>query len=78
MVYYSGFGLILAMVGAFLAFTSASSIIDFERKRVIFSNNLFGFNQTGSWMNINEKMKIGNKNRILFDDHTAEAIKVLI
>ena len=62
MTYYSRIGLILVPVGAFLALTSTSCIIDFEMKRIKFSNDLFGFIHIGKWMNINEEMKIGIKN----------------
>lgn len=59
--YYSMLGLILVPVGAFLAFTSTSSIIDFDLKRIKFSNDLFGIIHIGKWINIDEEMKLGIK-----------------
>lgn len=35
-------GLILVLVGAFVGFSTESALIDPEKKRVRFSNNLFG------------------------------------
>jgi hypothetical protein len=57
----SPLGLIIALVGAFISFTSTSSIIDTENRRVKFSNNLFGIIQTGKWIEIKPDMKIGLK-----------------
>jgi hypothetical protein len=54
-------GFLIALVGAFISFTSTSSIIDTENRRVKFSNNLFGIIQTGKWIEIKPDMKIGLK-----------------
>jgi hypothetical protein len=54
-------GLILVLIGAFLGFSSTSTLIDFEKKRVKFSNNLFGFIRIGRWLMIEPSMKIGIK-----------------
>jgi hypothetical protein len=60
---YSHFSsLILVLIGAFVGFSSTSTIIDYEKKRVKFSNNLFGFIKFGQWINIESNMKIGIKN----------------
>ncbi len=54
-------GLILLLIGAFVGFSSTSTLIDYERKRVKFSNNLFGFIRIGQWVKIEPSMKIGIK-----------------
>ena len=57
--YFSG--LILLLLGAFVGFTSTSTLIDFDNKRVKFSNNFFGVIQSGKWMPLENSMKIGIK-----------------
>jgi len=59
--YYSPIGLIIALVGAFVSFTTTSTLIDTENKKVKFSNNLFGFISIGKWIDIKSDMKIGLK-----------------
>jgi hypothetical protein len=59
--YYSLTGLILVIIGAFVGFTATSTLIDFDKRRLKFSNNLFGIIRIGKWTNINEDMKIGIK-----------------
>ena len=58
-IYFSFFGLILVLIGAFVGFTSTSTLVDFDKKRFRFSNNLFGFIPTGQWIYIKPGMKIG-------------------
>ena len=58
-LYSSWFGLILVLLGAFVGFSSTSTIIDSDNRRVKFSNNLFGIIQTGKWIFVNQDMKIG-------------------
>jgi hypothetical protein len=53
------FSLILIFIGAFMGFTSTSSIIDTKSKKVKFSNNLFGIFRIGKWVPIESGMKIG-------------------
>ncbi|MCX6251777.1 MAG: hypothetical protein NTX61_13625 [Bacteroidetes bacterium] len=55
--YFSG--LILVLIGAFVGFSSTSTEIDYDKKRVKFSNNLFGILKIGQWVNIESTMKIG-------------------
>jgi len=55
------FGLILLVPGAFIGFTSSSCVIDWPKKRVKFTTNLFGIIRTGKWVNIEPDMKIGIK-----------------
>lgn len=59
--YYTLIGPIIAIIGAFVAFTSESSFIDIENKRIKLSNNLFGFISVGKWTEINPGMKLGLK-----------------
>jgi hypothetical protein len=54
-------GLILILIGAFVGFSSTSAMIDYEKKRVKFSNNLFGIIKIGQWVSIEPTMKIGIK-----------------
>jgi hypothetical protein len=58
-LYFSGFSLILVLIGVFVGFTYSSTEIDFDRKRIRFLNNLFGVIKIGQWMNIKPGMKIG-------------------
>lgn len=58
-VYNSVFGFILVVIGAFAGLTSTSTIVDFDRKRMKFTNNLFGIIRLGKWVNIEPNMKIG-------------------
>ncbi len=59
--YYSLIGLAVVIVGAFILFTSTSTSIDIEKKKIKFSNNLFGIIPIGKWINIIPEMKIGLK-----------------
>ncbi len=59
--YYSLIGIILLILGAFVGFTSTSTILDTVKKRVKFSNNLFGIIPNGKWIDIIEGMSLGIK-----------------
>ena len=59
--FYSFLGLIIAIVGAFACFTSTSTIIDTDNKRIKHSDNLFGIIPIGKWIDIKPDMKIGLK-----------------
>jgi hypothetical protein len=54
-------GLILIIIGAFVGFSSTSAFIDYEKKQIKFSNNLFGFIKIGQWLKIEPEMRIGIK-----------------
>jgi len=54
-------GLILMLLGAFIVFTSTSTLIDYDKKRVKFSNDIFGIIKIGKWITIEPDMKIGIK-----------------
>lgn len=58
LILYSLAGLILILIGAFVGLTYTSTTIDFDKKRVRFSNNIFGFLQIGKWVNLEKNMKI--------------------
>ncbi len=60
-VWYTWGGLLMVIVGAFMGFSSTSSLIDIDKKKIRFSNNLFGFIPTGKWMEIDTSMKLGIK-----------------
>jgi hypothetical protein len=57
-VMFSLTGLFLVFIGAFFGFTYTSTLIDFERKRVKFLNNLFGIIPYGQWLDIKQGMKL--------------------
>lgn len=59
--YFSLTGLIFVLLGAFVGFTSTSTLIDFDKRKLRFSNNLFGIIPTGQWIFIQPDMKIGIK-----------------
>lgn len=61
LTYFHFTGLILVLIGAFVGFSSTVTLIDYEKKRVKFSNNLFGIIKSGQWLNIEPSMKIGIK-----------------
>ena len=58
-VYFSWYSVFLVFVGAFVGFSCSVTEIDFDKKRLRFSNHLFGFIKSGSWVNIMPEMKIG-------------------
>ncbi len=55
----SFYGLILVVAGAFIGFTSTSTLIDFDQRRIKFSNNFFGIIRIGNWINLEANMKLG-------------------
>ncbi len=55
--YFSAF--ILILIGAFAGFSNSCVLIDYDRKRLKFSNNLFGILRIGKWMAVDPAMKIG-------------------
>lgn len=59
--YFSFVGLVLIVIGAFIGFSHTSTLIDFDKKQIKFSNNLFGFIKIGRWTNIEPEMVIGIK-----------------
>lgn len=61
LTYFYFTGLILILIGAFVGFSTTSTLIDYEKKRVKFSNNLFGIIRSGQWLKIEPSMKIGIK-----------------
>jgi hypothetical protein len=57
--WFSPFGALLVLVGAFAAFTSTTTIIDTENKKIRYTDNLFGIIPVGKWMDIQPEMKLG-------------------
>ncbi len=47
------------MIGAFVGFSSTSVLIDFDKRRIKFSNNLFGIIRIGKWIEVKPEMKLG-------------------
>ena len=61
-IFYSLSALILLLIGWFLGFSYSCTLIDVNKKRIRFSNTLFGIIKTGQWMDIKTDMKIGIRN----------------
>ena len=59
--WFSFVGLIIVTVGAFIGFTSTSTLIDFEKRRLKLSTNIFGIFPIGEWILIQPDMKMGIK-----------------
>ena len=59
--FFSLAGLILIVIGAFMGFTYTSTTIDFDKRRIRFSENFFGIIKIGKWIAIEPEMKIGIK-----------------
>lgn len=55
--YNSLYASILILIGALLGFSTQTTKIDFDRKRIRYSTNLFGFIGTGHWMAVEPTMK---------------------
>ncbi|MGE5457044.1 MAG: hypothetical protein ACM3RX_01680 [Methanococcaceae archaeon] len=60
--FYSLWGIILALTGAFAAFTSNCTLIDTENRRIKNADYLFGFFPVGKWVIISPDMKLGLQN----------------
>ena len=61
LTYFYFSSVLLILIGGFVGFTFSSAIIDYEKKRVKFSNNIFGIIPIGKWIQILPTMKIGLK-----------------
>lgn len=48
----------LILIGGFVGFTSTSAIIDYDKRRIKFSNDIFGIIPSGKWVQILPNMKI--------------------
>jgi len=59
MLQHSLVAVILVIIGSFVGFTYTSTFVDFDKKRLKFSNNLFGILPTGDWIYVNDEMRIG-------------------
>jgi len=61
LTYFYFSSVILILIGGFVGFSYSSAIIDYEKKRVKFSNNIFGIIPIGKWLQILPSMRIGIK-----------------
>lgn len=59
--YFSWTGLFLVLIGAFVGFTSTSALVDYEKRRLKFTNRIFGIFPVGKWVVVDKSMKIGIK-----------------
>lgn len=55
---FSPIGIILFVLGGFLGFSKSATRIDFSRKRIKFSNDVFGILPIGCWVSIVPGMHI--------------------
>jgi hypothetical protein len=51
--------LVLILIGGFVGFSGTSTRINYNKKQVKFSNNIFGFIPVGKWISLESSMKIG-------------------
>lgn len=56
---FSIYAIIIAVIGAFAAFTSTSTVIDTDARKLRHSDNLFGIFPVGKWIDIRPGMKLG-------------------
>lgn len=59
--FFNLYGLLIAIAGAFIAFTSTGTIIDTERRRLKHADYLLGLFPYGKWIDIQPGMKLGMK-----------------
>lgn len=59
LVWFSLSAIVNILLGAFLGFTFSRTEIDFDRKKVRYSDVIFGLITTGKWIEIRPEMKIG-------------------
>jgi len=59
-------GFVVAVIGAFIAFTRSYASINFESQQVRHGDMLFGIVKRGEWMDVQADMKIGlcNSNKV--------------
>lgn len=56
--YFSLVGILIAILGAFIAFTSTSTIIDTEKRRIKHADFIFGLLPFGKWIDLAPDMKL--------------------
>ncbi len=59
MLFSSLAGFMLIMIGAFVGFSFSGTTIDFDNKRIKYSNHIFGIIEIGKWVDIKSNMQIG-------------------
>lgn len=60
-MYYSLAGIIVIVIGAFIGFSSTSTTIDYDNKKIRHTNNIFGLLRLGEWVTIESSMLLGLK-----------------
>ena len=61
LIFFHSSAFILILIGALVGFSSTRTMLDYDKKRIKFSNILFGIIKIGQWFNIEANMKIGIK-----------------
>jgi hypothetical protein len=59
MAWYSFSAIFLILIGAFTGFSYTGTMIDYDHKRLKYSNYLFGVIGTGKWQPVEPGMKLG-------------------
>jgi hypothetical protein len=59
--YHEFSGIILIVFGSFIGFTNSSTTIDPVKKRVRYSNNIFGIIKIGKWLKVEKDMRVAIK-----------------
>jgi hypothetical protein len=54
-------GLFLLFLGALLGFTSTCTVVDYDKKRVKFADNICGIYKYGQWISVEQNMSLGIK-----------------
>jgi hypothetical protein len=57
-LFWSWTAISLIIIGAFAAFTTTTTIIDYAGRRVRYSTTLFGMIPTGKWIAVDSSMKV--------------------
>lgn len=66
-VFISWSGLVLIVLGSFMAFSSSGCMIDCDNFKIRFTDNLWGFIKVGKWQYIHPRMQIGvNHARMMY------------
>ncbi len=58
LICFSISGIFLIIIGTFVGFSSTSTLVDFDNKKVRFCNNLLGIIKVGKWITIEPNMSI--------------------
>jgi len=58
-IFFTYIGLFFIILGAFAGLSVSTTRINHDNNTIMFSNDIFGFIHTGSWISIEPDMKIG-------------------